>query len=48
MVKLQMSGDQFSITLPKIEVQKAGWKKQDKLRVVFNERTNLMEIEKMS
>lgn len=46
MAKLQFNNQAYSITLPKVMIQQAGWEKGDTLTVSFNERGNL-EIRKV-
>lgn len=44
MVKIQETKGRYFITLPKLMVEKKGWKKGQELFFIFNERGNI-EIE---
>lgn len=46
MTKLQNNGKNYTIVLPKVMVQQAGWVKGDCLSVSFNDKGNL-EIRKV-
>lgn len=37
----------YHINISPIEIKKAGWEKSDLLRCIWNDRTKMMEIEKV-